>query len=72
MESLLFMNFLLPHNRAKPSPTAGVSETTASEQEQEEEPLEEDLMREAYDPSDPKHPDYLDRAQRLVDYWKDE
>lgn len=67
------MNFLLGLlNRRRRLQPSGVSETTASEQEQEEEPLEEDLMREAYDPSDPKHPDYLDRAQRLVDYWKDE
>ena len=67
------MNFLLGLlNRRRRLQPSGVSETTASEQEQEEEPSEEDLMREAYDPSDPKHPDYLDRAQRLVDYWKDE
>ena len=31
----------------------------------------EDEMREAYDPSDPKHPDFLERADTIRDRMRD-
>ena len=32
---------------------------------------EEDMMREAYDEDDPKHPDFMERLVARADYFED-
>ena len=61
----------MPHLAKVADPAQLSSETRRECGLDEEELSEEDQMREAYEITDPKHPDYIDHCQWILDTMED-